>query len=261
MVEEQTPPAERAEPPPLPPSRAARALAEAEERKRRAEPPDARTYALAQAISRGVFGLCTGEQVIGRERVPPEGPLLIVANHLSYLEPPLLAAIIPRRITFLAGYELYELPWLAPILRAMGALPVRRGGMRDLEALRAAVTLLRRGEAVALFPEGGISTSPGLARAKPGLSLLAQRSGAPILPIGISGTDRLHRIAPFLTARWRKPRVRVQIGPPFTPDFGTARPDHQAIADDVMDRIAALLPARYRGEYRDGRRQTADGSR
>jgi len=238
--------------------RAARALAEAEERKRRAEPPDARTYALAQVISRGVFGLCTGEKVSGRDRVPREGPLLIVANHLSYLEPPLLAAIIPRRITFLAGHELYEIPWLAPILRAMGALPVRRGGMRDLEALRAAVTLLKQGEAVALFPEGRISLEPGLERAKPGLSLLAQRSGAQILPVGISGTDRLDRVGSFLTARWRQPRVRVQIGRPFTPDFGTGRPDHQAVADDVMARIAALLPARYRGEYRVGGRQSAD---
>jgi len=239
--------------------RAARALAEAEERKRRAEPPDARTYALAQVISRGVFGLCIGEKVIGRDRVPREGPLLIVANHLSYLEPPLLAAIIPRRITFLAGHELYEMPWLAPILRAMGALPVRRGGMRDLEALRAAVTLLKQGEAVALFPEGRISLEPGLERAKPGLSLLAQRSGAQILPVGISGTDRLDRVAPFLTARWRQPRVRVQIGRPFTPDFGPARPDHQAVADDVMARIAVLLPARYRGEYRVGGRRSAVG--
>jgi 1-acyl-sn-glycerol-3-phosphate acyltransferase len=236
--------------------RAARALAEAEARTRRAAPPDARTYALAQVLSRGIFGLCTGAKVIGRDRVPREGPLLIVANHLSYLEPPLLAAIIPRRITFLAGHELYEMPWLAPILRAMGALPVRRGGMRDLEALRAAVALLKQGEAVALFPEGRISPEPGLERAKPGLSLLAQRSGAQILPVGISGTDRLDHAVPFLTARWRQPRVRVQIGHPFTPDFGTGRPDHQAIADDVMARIAALLPARYRGEYREKSRES-----
>jgi 1-acyl-sn-glycerol-3-phosphate acyltransferase len=107
---------------------------------------------------------------------------------------------------------------------------------------------------VAIFPEGGISKRRVLGRAKPGISLLAHRAGAPILPIGISGTERLSSVRPFLTARWGGPRVRVAIGRPFLPDFGPGRPDHQAVADEVMGRIAALLPEGYRGEYRDGSR-------
>jgi 1-acyl-sn-glycerol-3-phosphate acyltransferase len=244
------------------PSRVERVLAQAEARKRAAEPPDARTYALARVLGKVVFGACTGEQITGLERVPPTGPLLVVANHLSYLEPPLIATAISRRITFLAGHELYEIGWLSWVLRTMGALPVRRGGARDLDAIRAAVDLLKRGEAVAIFPEGGITERPSLGRAKPGISLLAHRAGAPILPIGISGTERLSSIRPFLTARWGHPRVRIAIGEPFTPEFGRGKPDHQAVADEVMERIAALLPEGYRGEYRDTDRPSeADGQR
>lgn len=227
-----------------------RTLAEAEERKRRAEPPDARTYALAQVAGRAVFGLCVGPRVIGREHIPREGPLLVAANHLSFLEPPLIGAVIPRRITFLALHELFEIRWLAVVLRAMSALAVKRGGARDLDAIKAAIELLGRGEAVAIFPEGGRSVRPGLLRANPGISLLAYRSGAPILPIAITGTERLESAGRFATGRFRRPRVRMVIGQPFRPDFGPGRPDHQAVADAVLARIAELLPEEYRGEYR-----------
>ena len=232
------------------PSRLERTLAEAEDRKRRAVPPDARTYALARLAGKVVFGACTGPRVTGLAHVPRSGPLLVVANHLSYLEPPLIGTIIPRRITFLALHELFEIGWLAFILRAMSALPVKRGGARDLDAIRAALELLKQGEAVAIFPEGRRSATPGLLKANPGISLLAYRSGAPILPVGITGTERLDTAGRFLGARFARPHVRVVIGKPFQLDFGDGRPDHQAIADEVLRRVGALLPEGYRGEYR-----------
>ncbi len=232
------------------PSRLERTLAEAEERKRRAVPPDARTYALARLAGKVVFGACTGPRVIGLEHVPRGGPLLVVANHLSYLEPPLIGTLIPRRITFLALHELFEINWLAFVLRAMSALPVKRGGARDLDAIRAALELLKHGEAVAIFPEGGRSITPGLLKANPGISLLAHRSGAPILPVGITGTEHLETLGGFLGARFQRQRVRVVIGKPFQLDFGTGRPDHQSMADEVLRRVAELLPEGYRGAYR-----------
>ena len=229
--------------------RTSKALARAEERKRRAQPPDPRLYLLARLLMRLLFGLAIGPEVVGRENVPRTGPLLVVGNHLSYLEPPLITGVLPRRITFLALYELFAIWWLAPVLRLLGALPVKRGGTRDLDALRAAIELLGRGEAVGIFPEGARSVQAGMLRGNPGVSLLALRSGAAILPVAVTGTERLEAVGPFLLARLRRGRVRVVIGPAFRPDIGPGRPDHQAIADQIMGEIAALLPAEYRGVY------------
>ncbi len=226
------------------------ALARAEERKRRAQAPDASNYLAVRVLARLVFGGLLGPEIVGREHVPRRGPLLVVANHLSYLEPPLIVAAVPRRITFLALYELFEIPWLAPLSRLMGALPVKRGGTRDLDAIRAALDLLERGAAVGIFPEGTRSIRPGLLRGNPGVSLLALRSRAPILPVAVTGTERLEAAVPFLTARLRRPRVRVVIGRPFHLDPGPGRPDHQAVADRIMAEIAALLPPDYQGFYR-----------
>ncbi len=232
------------------PPRVNKTLARAEERKRRARQAGARGYIVVRVLARLVFGGLLGPEIVGREHVPRRGPLLVVANHLSYLEPPLIVAAVPRRITFLALYELFEIPWLAPLSRLMGALPVRRGGARDLDAIRAALDLLGRGAAVGIFPEGTRSLTPGLLRGNPGVSLLALRSGAPILPVAVAGTERLGTVRPFLLARLRRPRVRVVIGPPFRPHVGPGRPDHQAVADEIMARIAALLPPEYQGFYR-----------
>jgi 1-acyl-sn-glycerol-3-phosphate acyltransferase len=226
-------------------------LARAEERKRRAEPADARTYAFARVVLRLLFGLCVGPEIVGRENVPRRGPLLVVGNHLSFLEPPLMTVAVPRRITYLALYELFDIGWLAPALRVMGALPVKRGGARDLDALRAALHLLERDEAVGIFPEGERSIQAGLLRANPGVSLLVTRSGATILPVAITGTERLTSIPALLLARLRRRRVRIVIGRPFRPTVAGARPDHQALADEIMGEVAALLPPAYRGAYAD----------
>lgn len=217
--------------------------------RRRARVTAAWRYALGRAIVRLMFWLLIGPRVSGLDHVPASGPLLVVGNHVTFLEPPLITALLPRRVTFLALYDLFDIRWLAWMLRFMGVLPVKRGGTRDLDALRAAVDLLRQGEAVGIFPEGTRSGVPGLLRANPGVSLLAHRTGAPVLPVAVTGTDRLERAGAFLLARWRGPRVRVVIGEPFTPEIGAGKIEHQAVADAILARVAALLPPAYRGYY------------
>ncbi len=189
-------------------------------------------------------------RVRGREHVPAAGPLLVVANHLHIADPPLLAATIhTRRIRFMAKIELFQGGAKGLPIRLFGAFPVRRFEA-DLAALRAAQELLARGEAVAILPEGHRNRSGiGLQRAYPGAALIALRSGAPVLPVAITGTERIRSLGILL----RRPRITVTIGKPFVLERGRKidRAAVQAGTETIMRRIAALLPPAYRGAWAD----------
>src|ERR671937_63566 len=124
--------------------------------------------------------------------LPKEGPLIVVANHLSTADPPLVAGWLTprlgRQLHILAKESLFVGP-IGAILRQLGATPVRSGGS-DIEAFRVALGVLDRGEVLCIFPEGTRSGDGKLAQAKPGVAMLATRSGVPILPVGVSGNDR-----------------------------------------------------------------------
>jgi 1-acyl-sn-glycerol-3-phosphate acyltransferase len=185
-------------------------------------------------------------RVEGRERVPARGPLLVVANHLNIADPPLLGAAIPRPIRFMAKQELFDARPGGFFIRSFGAFPVRRF-TADLQALRVAQRLLAAGWAVGMFPEGHRSHGRGLQPPFPGTALLALRTGVPVLPVGITGTEAITSPAVLLQHR----PVRVVIGEPFTlprPARITAE-SVRAASEEIMRRIAALLPPRYRGVY------------
>ena len=185
-------------------------------------------------------------EVVGAERVPRWGPLLVVANHLNNADPPLLGAAMPRRIRFMAKQELFDSRPFGVFIRLFGAFPVRRFEA-DLGALRRAQRLLADGRAIGMFPEGHRSHGKGMQRPVPGSALIALRTGAPLLPVGITGTEAITTPAILL----RKPPIRVVIGEPFTlPQTGriTAEAVREG-SEEIMRRIAALLPERYRGVY------------
>ena len=187
-------------------------------------------------------------QVVGRERVPMEGPLLVVSNHLNNADPPLLGAAIPRRIHFMAKRELFEARPFGVFIRLFGAFPVRRFEA-DLQALREAQRILNNGGAIGMFPEGHRSHGKGLQKPFPGTALIALRTGATILPVGITGTEVITTPKVLL----QNPPVRVVIGEPFTlPRSKRITAETvRAGTDEIMHRIAALLPPRYRGVYAD----------
>ena len=212
---------------------------------------DMRTYRLVRLAVGALFKVFVGPRVRGRQNVPQTGPLLLVANHLSYLEPPLIGVVLPRRLTFLTRNDVFDVAWVGRFARAVGMLPVTPRGPRSRDAIRLALQLLEQGEVVGIFPEGTRSLTPGLLRANPGVALLAARSGAPILPVAVTGTERLDSVAHFLLARPRGARVRVVIGEPFRPRVPTGKLDHQALADQIMVELAKLLPPAYRGAYAD----------
>ncbi len=188
-------------------------------------------------------------EVVGREHVPLEGPLILVSNHVNNADPPAVTLAVPRYTMFMAKREMTTWPILGPAFRMFGAFPVRRGGA-DLSAIRAASELVNEDEMLVMFPEGSRSRTGGLTKGHPGTALIALRTGAPILPVAVTGTDTI--VWPWL---FIKPlsikHVKVTIGEPFRlPPVERIDGDAAAAATDViMQRIAALLPPQHRGVY------------
>ncbi|MFO7153072.1 MAG: lysophospholipid acyltransferase family protein [Bacillota bacterium] len=165
-------------------------------------------YLLAKFILRLFFFLTGGVRADGLPNVPKKGPLIIVANHQSILDPPVLMAYIPRRINFLAAAYLFRIPGLNILLLMAGAIPVKRG-KGDFGSMKAALRILSRGGVVALFPEGGVSPDGKLRPFKPGWVYLALKSGAPVLPVAVIGTRDVLPVGTYLP---RRGRIQLRVG-------------------------------------------------
>nr|MCU0530257.1 1-acyl-sn-glycerol-3-phosphate acyltransferase [Cyanobium sp. Prado107] len=135
-----------------------------------------------------VFQLLRG-RISGRAHVPRQGPVVVVANHGSHLDPPLLAHAVGRPVAYMAKAELFRVPLLGRIIRACGAYPVTRGGS-DREAIRTASDRLLAGWAVGVFIDGSRQRDGRVNHPQPGAALLAARSGAPLLPVAILNSHR-----------------------------------------------------------------------
>jgi 1-acyl-sn-glycerol-3-phosphate acyltransferase len=179
--------------------------------------------------------------------VPRSGPLLMVSNHVGAIDPAIIGAWTPRPAWFMAKAELFKGSW-AWLMRGYHAFPVVRHSP-DRTALRRAFDLLKQGSAVVLFPEGHRSEDARLLRAEPGAGFIARRSGAPLVPIAITGSQNVlgrHQMVP------RRAEVAMRFGEPFQlPERNRdgSPMDHQQSADYLMTKIAQLLPFEYQGEY------------
>lgn len=204
-------------------------------------------YRAARGLGWFCFNVFGRIEVRGRENVPPYGPLIVVVNHISYNDPPALAVAVPRILCSLGKIELFSNPVKRAFMRGARVYPVNRSS-GGLEAIRTALDLLARDQALVIFPEGRISPHHAMQDAKAGAAYLAIKSQAPILPIGITGTERFsprRMIFPFH-------RFRVNIGQPFTPPVLEGRIGRAAtngVLDMIMFRIAVLLPEEYQGVY------------
>jgi len=162
---------------------------------------------IALALMRLLFRL----EVHGREQVPAAGPLLLVSNHVSLLDPPIVGGAAPRDLHYLAKEELFGVPVLGWLIRRLNARPVKRDGA-DGRALKTGLRLLRDGRALLVFPEGTRGVEGRLGEGKPGAGMLAVMSGAPVVPVHVSGSGRAlpaGRVVP------RPAKVRVRFGPPL----------------------------------------------
>ncbi len=204
-------------------------------------------YSFACIGVRFLLWLLTRRTVVGLENVPATGPFLLVSNHLSLLDPPVLGALLPRRITFMAKEEVFHDRLLGPVVRWYGAFAVRRG-QADRQALRTATDVLKQGGVVGMFPEGTRSKTGQLARAYAGSALVAHMARAPILPVAVTGTESIRSPLSFLT----RPTVVLRVGKPFTLQRGEAeKGDLDTMTAAMMGRIARLLPDERRGFYAD----------
>jgi len=187
-------------------------------------------------------------EIKGKENTPARGPVLIVCNHLHIADPPIVAASIKLKCVLMAKDELFQHWWTRFWVKNFGAFPVRRGGI-DREAIRQAEEWLKKGVSVIMFPEGSRSKNAKMQPALPGAALIASRMGVPVLPVGITGTDKLRRLGwCFL----HHPRITVTIGKPFNitaNERNTAREQRNELINDIMRSVAALLPKEYRGVY------------
>ena len=194
------------------------------------------TFHLLGIGFRIAFRLYAKWQIIGRENVPRRGPIIFAANHASYVDPPLAWASIYgyRRMWGLAKEELWKRGIISYLMNSIGAVPVKRH-TADRVMIRRCLELLACGETIGIFPEGTRTYDGLLNPAEPGMALLCQKSGAPILPVALIGT---YEMLPRSAKKWKRCRLKVVYGKPLTFAANTSR---EEIGATVMREIARLL--------------------
>ena len=203
-----------------------------------------------RSITRFLFSNLSHLQVIGLENLPAEGSYLLAINHLGRLDAPLIFSLIEReRLTALVADKYLTRPFFRWIVNQVNGIWINRDEA-DIQALKAAREYLKAGGVLGIAPEGTRSPTGRLQEAKTGVAYLADKADVPVIPVGISGTQKaIHELLLF-----RRPHIRVVFGksvqlPPI--ERRTRAEDLQRNSDEIMCRIAALLPAEYRGAYQN----------
>ena len=195
--------------------------------------PSSRTwYQTARLVLRFVDMLSFRTRYSGRDNVPKEGGVLLVSNHQSHLDPPIIGLGCPRQLNPLARKTLFDVPVLGRLIALLGSIPIDRDGM-GLAGLREAMRCLKGGGVVLIFPEGTRSADGEIAPFKPGFVSLAVRSRASILPCAIEGA---HGCWPRGRKFPRLGRIRVHFGTPILPDE-ISRLDERELLVKVEDSV------------------------
>ena len=191
-------------------------------------------YSLSKAIAKTFFSY----RVIGAENMIEEGPCIIAANHCSYLDPPLVGVACKRAIHYLAKRSLLDCPILGPIFPQLNVIPVDQANP-ERSALMGMIRVVRGGGAVLIFPEGSRSYDGTLKNAQPGLGMVAYKTGAPVIPVKITGSfeafpknGRMPNCVPVL----------VKVGKPVVFKIGLeeGRTEYQKASDHVLNAVATL---------------------
>lgn len=206
--------------------------------------------AVLKGCIRLVLSFIADVKVEGLENLPKEGPALLVGNHFSFLDPVAIIDAIPQPLEFFGGLRTPMAPaWTNTFRQAWGVLTVRRGSS-SRDAILAGQQVLDQKGYVGIFPEGG-SWAQVLRPPRPGAALVAARSNAPLIPVGLDGWTEV-----FPLKLGRRARVTVRIGQPFGPynlDIRdrSSRGRLDEIGHEIMRKIGDLLPPERRGYYSD----------
>jgi 1-acyl-sn-glycerol-3-phosphate acyltransferase len=187
-------------------------------------------YRFAQLFVRTSLRVWNGLRVIGVGNVPAQGAVILACNHAAYLDPPTLGCCLRRPVAYMAKSELFRIPVLGTVIRALGAFPVDRS-RGDVAAFKAASAVLEGGAVLGIFPEG-TRHKDGPGKPQLGVALLAARTGATVVPAYVSGTSQAGRRA----------KVTVVFGEPFQfePGRKARREDLAKWTDELMSRIYGL---------------------
>ena len=202
-------------------------------------------FAFVRSLVRNFFFKPLGGiTTIGEENIPLEGALLFAPNHVSHLDPPISACAQNRRqLTFMSKEEMFKIPIMGPLIRSLGAFPIRRGES-DTESIRKAISLLDEGRAVLIFPEGTRGDGKTFQPINRGVAMLAKRTGALVQPVGIIGTHIVWPKGPF---KLKRHRMIVAFGKPFTyaetATFATEKENRESFTKELTARIMVLCEA------------------
>lgn len=205
---------------------------------------------LAIIVTKALIKLTCRVDAAQLARVPQQGPLIIIANHINFLEVPVMYVYMqPRPVTGFAKAENWKNPFTRWLLDMCEAIPLERGEA-DMSAIHAALAMLEGNHILAIAPEGTRSYHGRLQRGRPGTVMIALHSGAPILPLVYYGGEHFEQNL----RRLRRTDFHIAVGQPFHIDTGgerVTRQIRQHITDEMMYQLAALLPPEYRGVYAD----------
>lgn len=208
---------------------------------------------LAKIFLRAFFSVVLDLEVKGLENIPTHGSFILAHNHMNWVDPVLATALVPRDILPMSKIENFFIPIFGLIIKLYGAYPVRRGEV-DRKALSRSLDLLFKGYAILIAPEGTRGKDFRLKPAKDGLAYIALQSGAPIVPMAFTGSERFWS----QIFKLRRTKTRAVIGEPFylsRPEGNVneeiSREELRQMTKEVMYRLAMLLPPEYRGAYGD----------